>query len=145
MFHIFFYIHDSFYFEKVLDSIIKICNNLKSITFNFNRISDELIENFGLKFRQKLREINFINAYKTDDINKYKKLLRLCPNLVSLGDKYIVDLSLFVDSNELLVPKLSRISTEVESKNIQLFENFAKNYENSLKKSFNSTRFWFKR
>jgi hypothetical protein len=91
------------------------------------------MEKFGLKFGQKLREINFINVYKTD-INKYKKLLRLCPNLVSLGDKYIVDLSLFVDSNELLVPKLSRISAEVQSKSIQLFETFAKNYENSLKK-----------
>jgi hypothetical protein len=39
--------------------------------------------------------------------------------LVSLGEKFIVDLSLFVDSNVLLVPKLSRISTEVQSKNIQ--------------------------
>jgi hypothetical protein len=96
------------------------------------------MEKFGLRFGQKLREINFVNPYKyhykTDDINKYKKLLRLCPNLVSLGDKYIFDLSLFVDSNELLMPKLSRIATKVESKNIELFETFAKNYGNSLKK-----------
>ncbi len=35
--------------KEVLKSIVKNCTNLKSITFNFNRISDELIEKFGRK------------------------------------------------------------------------------------------------
>ncbi len=50
--------------RKVMESIVKNCNNLKSITFSFNRVSDELIEKFGLKFGQKLREINFIASHK---------------------------------------------------------------------------------
>jgi hypothetical protein len=53
--------------------------------------------------------------------------------LVSFGDKYLTDLSLFVDSNELLVSKLTSISTEVQSEDIQLIECFAKTYGNSLK------------
>jgi hypothetical protein len=118
---------------KIMESIVKICNNLKSITFNFNELSDELIEKFGLKFGQKLREINFIASHKTDDINKYKKLLKLCPNLVSFGQRFLTDLSVFVDSNELLIPKLSSIRTTVQTKDIQLFETFAENYRNSLK------------
>ncbi len=59
--------------------------------------------------------------------------MRLCPNLVSFGDKYLTDLSLFVDSNELLVPKLTSISIDVQSEDIQLIECFAKTYGNSLK------------
>jgi hypothetical protein len=63
------------------------------------------MEKFGLKFGQNLREINFTVA-KTDDIIKYTLLLRLCPNLVSLNDKHLTHLLLFVDSNQLLVIKL---------------------------------------
>jgi hypothetical protein len=91
--------------KEVLKSIVKNCTNLKSIAFNFNRISDHLIENFGRKLGQNLREITFIE-YKQSIIKKYKKLLRLSPNLVSFGDEFGIDLSLFVDKNELLVPKL---------------------------------------
>jgi hypothetical protein len=57
-----------------LGLIIKNCNNLKPIKFDFNKISDELIEKFGLKFGQNLRQINFIGVAKTDDIIKYNKL-----------------------------------------------------------------------
>jgi hypothetical protein len=118
--------------EQIIELIMKNCNNLKSITFNFNEISDQLIENFGLKYGQKLREIRFIRDYRSDDhIIKYQynKLLRLCPNLIALKG----DLSLFVHNNQLLVPKLSSITTEVFLKDIQHFETFAKNYANCLK------------
>jgi hypothetical protein len=120
--------------EEVLQLIIKNCNNLKSITFNFNTICDQLIEKFGLKFGQKLRQICFINTFESNDnIIKYKKLLSLCPNLITLSKGFLTDLSLFVDSNQLLIPKLSSIRTTVQSKDIQLFERFTKNYANSLK------------
>jgi hypothetical protein len=115
--------------EEVFKLIIKNCNNLKSIEFNFNTISEELIQEFGLKFGQNLREITFIGDIESNHINKYKKLLRLCPNLIALKG----DLSLFVDSNESLVPKLTNFETRVQSKDVQLIETFAKNYGNSLK------------
>jgi hypothetical protein len=119
--------------EELMESIVKNCNNLKSIEFKFSKISVELVEKFGLKFGQKLCEIKFIGPHKRDDINKYKKLLRLCPNLISFGDRYYTNLAFFVDKNELLVPKLTKILTGVHSENIELFETFAKNYGNSLK------------
>jgi hypothetical protein len=120
--------------EIILKLIIKYCYYLKSITFDFNEINEQLLEEFGLKFGQKLSQISFIRSLRNHkSIDKYKKLLRLCPNLVSFGDKYLTDLSLFVDSNELLVPKLTSISTEVQSEDIQLIECFAKTYGNSLK------------
>jgi hypothetical protein len=58
--------------------------------------------------------------------------------LVSLNDKYFTHFSLFVDSNLLLVTKLSRVRIEVNqielhSKDIKLFETLAQNYRNSLK------------
>jgi hypothetical protein len=119
---------------EVLKLIIKYCNNLKSIAFNITDINDQLIEEFGRKFGQKLREIQFISAYgSNDNIRKSKKLLRFCPNLITFGDRYVNLLSLFVDENELLVPKLTSISTEVLSKDIQLMKTLAKNYGNSLK------------
>jgi hypothetical protein len=82
------------------------------------------MEKFGLKFGQNLREINFIVA-KTDDIIKYTLLLRLCPNLISLNDKHLTHLLLFVDSNQLLMTKLWSIRIEVNpielhSKDIKL-------------------------
>jgi hypothetical protein len=43
------------------------------------------------------------------------------------------DLSLFVDSNQLLIPKLTKLKTKLQSKDIQLIQTFAKNYGNSLK------------
>jgi hypothetical protein len=46
---------------------------------------------------------------------------------------YINDLSLIVDSNQLLNPKLSSIKTIVQSKDIQLFKTFAENHKNYLK------------
>jgi hypothetical protein len=119
---------------EVFNLIIKNCNNLKSIEFNFNKISDELIEKFGTKFGQKLLEITFIKSRESKhNINKYKKLLRLCPNLVVFGERSFTDLSLFVDNNELLVPKLESIGFQINSQNIQLFETFAQNYKNCLK------------
>jgi hypothetical protein len=88
-----------------------------------------LIEKFGQKLGQSLREIIFIE-YKKININKYKKLLRLSPNLVSFGDKYSTDFSLFVDKNELLVPKLSKVLTEED---IQVIKTLVNNCKNSLK------------
>jgi hypothetical protein len=52
---------------------------------------------------------------------------------MALGDRYSTCLSVFVDTNELLVPKLSRVQILVQSKDIQLIKTFAKNYGNSLK------------
>jgi hypothetical protein len=43
------------------------------------------------------------------------------------------DLSLFVDSNQLLIPKLTKLKTTLQSKDIELIQTFAKNYGNSLK------------
>jgi hypothetical protein len=119
---------------QILKLIIKNCNNLKSIAFDFNGISDQLIEEFGLKFGQKLRQIQFINAFgSNDNITKCKKLLRLCPNLITFGDRYVTHLSLFVDKNEPLIPKLSEVVIRLRSQGIQLIETFAKNYGNSVK------------
>jgi hypothetical protein len=74
--------------NELMNLIIKNCNNLKSIAFNFNKISDELIEKFGLKFGQQLKEICFVSSHLDQNINKYKKLLRLCPNLIAFSDEY---------------------------------------------------------
>jgi hypothetical protein len=128
--------------EEILNLIIKNCDNLKSIAFNFETISYELIEKFGLKFGQKLREISFNGDYESNDNKiKYKKLLRLCPNLVLVNGGYVKDLSLIVDNNELLVPKLSTIDTIVLSEDIELFETFAKSCGNSLKSASIATDF----
>jgi hypothetical protein len=132
--------------EEVFKLIIKNCNNLKSIELDLNTISEQLIQEFGLKFGQNLREITFIgdnidsnyinnidsnhiNNIDCNDINKYNQLLRLCPNLIALKG----DLSLFVDSNQLLIPKLTKLKTKLQSKDIELIQTFAKNYGNSLK------------
>jgi hypothetical protein len=48
--------------EEVFRLIIKNCTNLKSIAFDFNEISDELMEKFGLKFGEKIHKINFIKV-----------------------------------------------------------------------------------
>jgi hypothetical protein len=50
--------------------------------------------------------------------------------LVSFGDKYSIDLSLFVDKNKLLVPKLSKFLTEED---IQVIKTLVNNCKNSLK------------
>ncbi len=89
-----------------------------------------MIEKFGRKLGQNLREITFIE-YKQSIIKKYKKLLRLSPNLVSFGDKFGTDLSLFVDKNELLVPKLSKV--KIREVDIQVIKTLVNNYKNSLK------------
>jgi hypothetical protein len=80
----------------------------------------ELIEKFGLKLGQKLREICFVSSHLDENINKYKKILRLCPNLISFSDEYLADLSLFIDKNELLVTKLSKVNIKTKSKDIAL-------------------------
>jgi hypothetical protein len=91
--------------EEVIKLIIKNCNNFNSIAFNFNRISDELIEEFSLKFGQKLRKIVFISDYESNqNMIELKKLLRLFSYLITSDDKDITHLSLFVDTNKLLVP-----------------------------------------
>jgi hypothetical protein len=70
--------------EEVMKLIIKNCNHLNSIAFNFNRISDQLIEEFGLKFGQKLRKIRFFSDYESNqNMIELKKLLRLFPNLMT--------------------------------------------------------------
>ncbi len=116
--------------KQFIELIIKYCNDLKSIQFCFNAINDDLIEKFGNKFGHKLKEIKTIADYdkSVDTINKYKKLLRLCPNLVSI-ESY---LSYFVDENELLLTKLSKLKTIVESEDIKLLKTFVNNYKNSL-------------
>jgi hypothetical protein len=84
--------------------IIKNYNHLNSIAFNSNRISDQLIEEFVLKFGQKLRKIRFIRDYESNEnMIELKKLLKLFHNFETSNDKDI-DLSLFVDANKLLVP-----------------------------------------
>jgi hypothetical protein len=97
-------------YEIILKLIIKYCYYLKSITLCFGLINDKLIEKFGLKFGQKLSHILYYGCSGVQQdihIHKFKKLLRLCPNLVEIN----CDLSYFVDENELLVPKLSKIET----------------------------------
>jgi hypothetical protein len=44
---------------------------LESIEFNFNIISEELMQEFGLKFGQNLRQITFIGDIESNHINKY--------------------------------------------------------------------------
>jgi hypothetical protein len=67
----------------------------------------------------------------TNYINKYKKLLRLCHYLIVFGGKLETRLSLFFDTNELLVPKPTRIETSVDSEeDFRLFEVFVKNHKN---------------
>jgi hypothetical protein len=51
-------------YEIILKWIIKYCYYLKSITFDFNEINEKLIEEFGLKFRQKLSQISFIRSLR---------------------------------------------------------------------------------
>jgi hypothetical protein len=101
-----------------------------------------LIEEFGLKFGHKLRQIVFIRVSgSNDNIRKYKKLLRLCPNLIALGNAYVTYLSVFVDKNELLIPKLSKVHIKLRSQDFGLIETFAKNYGNSLKSVTFEVRF----
>jgi hypothetical protein len=82
--------------EQLMQLIIEYCTYLKSIAFDFNEISDELIEKFGLKFRQKLEKLTQIRFIRDENINKHK-MLRLRPNLTALGDIYSIRLSVFVD------------------------------------------------
>jgi hypothetical protein len=76
------------------------------------------------------------NYENTDNIRKCKKLLRLCPNLNTFGDRYDTHLSLLVDKNEVLIPKLSEVVIALRSQDIELIETFTKNYGNSLKSVF---------
>jgi hypothetical protein len=48
-------------------------------------------------FRQKLEKLTQIRFIRDENINKHKKLLRLRPNLMALGDIYSIRLSVFVD------------------------------------------------
>ena len=117
--------------EIILKLIIKYCYYLKSIAFNFEQISQQLIEQFGLKFGQKLSQISFKTT--SNSVDKHKKLLRLCPNINGFIDGYITDLSIFVGNDSVLVPKLSKIGLRPESQDFDYIENFAKTYGNSLK------------
>jgi hypothetical protein len=104
---------------------------LKSIAFNFEQINEQLIEEFGLKFGQKLTEITFKTT--SNGVEKHKKLLRLCPNIIGFIDGYVTDLSVFVGNNDVLVPKLSKIGLRLNSQDFDYIKNFAKTYGNSLK------------
>ncbi len=117
--------------EIILKLIIKYCYYLKSIAFNFEQISQQLIEEFGLKFEQKLSQISFKTT--SNSVDKHNKLLRLCPNINGFVDGHITDLSVFVGNDSVLVPKLSKIGLRPESQDFDYIENFAKTYGNSLK------------
>jgi hypothetical protein len=117
--------------EIILKLIIKYCYYLKSIAFNFEQISQQLIEEFGLKFEQKLSQISF--KATSNSVDKHKKLLRLCPNINGFIDGHITDLSVFVGNDSVLVPKLSKIGLRPKSQDFDYIENFAKTYGNSLK------------
>ncbi len=85
-----------------------------------------------------INHVNFKVVYKShynkiSIITKCKKLLRLCPNLITLSNKCVTFLSLFVDKNELLIPKLSKVRLTLNFEEIELIETLAKNYANSLK------------
>ncbi len=53
--------------------------------------------------------------------------------MIALNDTFWLDLCLFVDSNQLLVPKLTSARITITSKHIQLIETFVNNYQNLLK------------
>jgi hypothetical protein len=87
--------------EIILKLIIKYCYYLKSIAFNFEQINQRLIEEFGLKFGQKLSEITFKTT--SNGVEKHEKVLRLCPNIIAFIDGYVTNLSVFVGNNDVLV------------------------------------------
>lgn len=85
--------------EEVMQ-LIKYCHNLSSITFHFNNLKIETIREFGLKFGQNLRVINFRTRDK-NDFFKYKTLLRLTPNITRIN-RYGTGFQLIIDNNKVL-------------------------------------------
>jgi hypothetical protein len=121
--------------EVALKLINKNCSHLKSIAFNFYGISEQFLKEFGLKFGQQLRSIDFVIRHynkinNTEFDSSFKRLFRLCPNLLSLMG---VKLSYLIDSNQVLVPKLSKLKLYYEETDRQLVDSFARNYRNTLK------------
>jgi hypothetical protein len=93
------------------------------------------------KFGQKLSEISFIGGHKKDHIIKYNKLLSLRPNLITFGKRLSTHLSPFVNSNELLIPKLSTIeaifhSIDTQTGQICVFIQCNKNCKFNLRLKF---------
>jgi hypothetical protein len=93
--------------EHVLLSVANNCKYLKSMSYHFDDISEKTLTTFGKKCGQQLREItNKYCRYKFEYDQKFKNMLESCPKLCSLNG---LKLETFVDSNRLIVPKVSRI------------------------------------
>lgn len=121
--------------EEILRKMIRYCPKLKSISFNFNFISNELLIRFGKKFGKNLLNINFYGVNHKFN-NKYKTLLSFCVNLVSINDRLKhnsgIDLQAFVDSKQKLVPKLTKAMINCRRDGLDV-EPFVTNYKNTLK------------
>lgn len=119
--------------QEVLKSIIKNCNYLKSILFDFNELSAEIVYEFGLIFGPKLQKLSFVFANPVKSVENYLVLLRLCPNLMSLNK---VKLKHLIAVNERLVPKIKQIDMfygKTDAKYVKYFVEIHKNNLKSIK------------
>jgi len=119
--------------QNVLELIIKYCNHLKKISFDFEGfrfyISEDTIKQFGLKFGPNLRSIHFM----TEDLipaENYRLLLRSCPHL---EDLFNVRLNGMFEDNKLLVPKLTKIANILYMNDNLFIEKFFSGCRNTLK------------
>jgi hypothetical protein len=92
-----------FFTQNTLKLITKYCLHLKEIIFDINGINEETIRQFGEICGQKLEKIYFADREKDTKDNKYKTLIKLCPNLRQL---FRVKINDFI---EIFLPQLKEV------------------------------------
>ncbi len=120
--------------ENTFKLITKYCLRLKEIVFDINGINEETVRQFGQKCGQKLEKINFKNRENDKNDNKYKTLIKFCPNLKLLFE---VKLSDFIANDFILLPKLKEVFISdlfKRDSNKELFELFVNNYKKQMKR-----------
>jgi hypothetical protein len=116
-----------------LKLITKYCLRLKEIDFDINGINEETIREFGEKCGQKLEKIRFSNREDDRNDDKYKTLIKLCPNLRQLLRIKLKDI---VGNNELFLPKFKEVfvlDAFESNEDKELFELFANKYKDQIK------------
>jgi hypothetical protein len=120
--------------ENTFKLITKYCLRLKEIVFDINGINEETVRQFGQKCGQKLEKINFKNRENDKNDNKYKTLIKFCPNLKLLFE---VKLSDFIANDFIFLPKLKEVFISdlfKRDSNKELFELFVNNYKKQMKR-----------
>ena len=110
--------------NQVLEVLIRNGGHLKTIQMDFQYCDQKMIEDFGLKFGQQLKELALIESYGVVEVNVQRNIFKSFPNLISISN---VEFCALFEAQEVLVTNLKKAIELWNIRDKHLFDLFVDN------------------